>query len=294
MKKNKHPLFAVIGGSGLYELNNVKELRQQRVNTPFGKPSDKIFIAKYKNLDIFFLPRHGKNHTIPPHKINYKANIYALKMLGVTDIISISAVGSLKNKHKPGDFILINQYIDRTFNRGTTFFDDDCVAHVSLANPVSNQIIDKLYKCKNKIKNLKKGGVYIAIEGPQFSTYAESMLYKSFGCDIIGMTNMPEVRLAREAEIGYASIGMVTDYDCWHKDHEAVTVEEIISVMKNNTLNAKKLLETFFLNIIKENNWNFSDSIYNNLDAAIITSKNSISVKTKDKLKPILKRYFKS
>ncbi len=294
MRIKKRPVFAVIGGSGLYKLDDIKILKQLNLNTPFGKPSDTILVGKYKDLDVLFLPRHGKNHNIAPHKINYKANIYSLKKLGVTDIISISAVGSLKNKHKPGDFILVNQYIDKTFNRGTTFFEDDCVAHVSLANPVSNQILDKLYSCKTKISNLKKGGIYIAIEGPQFSTYAESMLYKSFGCDIIGMTNMPEVRLAREAEVGYASIGMVTDYDCWHKDHEAVTVEDIIIVMKKNTIKVKKLLDTFFSNIIKDNDWNFNDSIYKNLDAAIITSKKSISTKTKNKLKPILKRYLEN
>ena len=294
MSIKKKPVFAIIGGSGLYKLENIKILKQLNVNTPFGSPSDKILVGKYKDLDVLFLPRHGKKHNIAPHKINYKANIYALKKLGVTDIISISAVGSLKNKHKPGDFILVNQYIDRTFNRGTTFFEDDCVAHVSLANPVTNQILDKLYSCKNKITNLKKGGTYIAIEGPQFSTHAESMLYKSFGCDIIGMTNMPEVRLAREAEVGYASIGMVTDYDCWHNDHEAVTVEDIIIVMKKNTIKVKKLLDAFFSKVIKDSNWNFNDNTYKNLDTAIITSKKSISIKTKNKLKPILNRYLKN
>ena len=294
MPIKKKPVFAVIGGSGLYNLENMKILKKLNLNTPFGKPSDKILVGKYKDLDVLFLPRHGKNHNIAPHKINYKANIYALKKLGVTDIISISAVGSLKNKHKPGDFILVNQYIDRTFNRSTTFFEDDCVAHVSLANPVTNQILDKLYSCKNKITNLKKGGTYIAIEGPQFSTHAESMLYKSFGCDIIGMTNMPEVRLAREAEVGYASIGMVTDYDCWHNDHEAVTVEDIIIVMKKNTIKVKKLLDAFFSKVIKDSNWNFDDNTYNNLDTAIITSKKAISIKTKNKLKPILNRYLKN
>ena len=294
MPIKKKPVFGIIGGSGLYDLDNMKILKHLDLKTPFGKPSDKILVGKYKDLDVLFLPRHGKKHNIAPHKINYKANIYALKKLGVTDIISISAVGSLKNKHKPGDFILVNQYIDRTFNRGTTFFEDDCVAHVSLANPVTNQILDKLYSCKNKITNLKKGGTYIAIEGPQFSTHAESMLYKSFGCDIIGMTNMPEVRLAREAEVGYASIGMVTDYDCWHNDHEAVTVEDIIIVMKKNTIKVKKLLDAFFSKVIKDSNWNFNDNTYKNLDTAIITSKKSISIKTKNKLKPILNRYLKN
>ncbi len=294
MKKNKLPVLAVIGGSGLYELDNLKVINRRSINTPFGKPSDKILVSKYKNLDVLFLPRHGKNHNIPPHKINYQANIYALKKLGVTDIISVSAVGSLKEKYKPGDFVLVDQYIDRTFNRRTTFFDDDCVAHVSLAHPISKQILNKLYSCKNKISNLKKGGTYIAIEGPQFSTYAESMLYRKFNCDIIGMTNLPEVRLAKEAEIGYASIGMVTDYDCWHEGHSAVTVEDVISVMKKNTFKAKELLEAFFTKTIEGSDWDFDSDIYTNLDKAIITSKENISNKTKKKLKPILNRFLKA
>ena len=294
MKNKNYPVLGVIGGSGLYKLDSLKILGYKNIMTPFGKPSDKILVGQYKNLNIFFLPRHGKNHTIPPHKINYKANIFALKKLGVTDIISISAVGSLKKSHKPGDFILATQYVDRTFGRSTTFFDDDCVAHVSLAHPVSGQLLNKLYSCRNKIKNIKKGGTYICIEGPQFSTLAESMIYKKYGCDVIGMTNLPEVRLAREAEIGYASIGMVTDYDCWHKDHDAVTVEDIIAVMQKNTVKAKNLLETFFSYIIKDKKWNFNDSIYNNLDTAIITSKNNISLKTKKKLKPLIERFLKS
>ena len=286
------PTIGVIGGSGLYELDGLKKTCWKKVLTPFGKPSSEILETSFKDLTVLFLPRHGKNHTIPPHKINYKANIYALKKIGVTDIISVSAVGSLKNKHKPGDFVLVDQFIDKTFNRATTFFDEGCVAHVSLAHPVSNQLINLILRSKTQNIKIKKNGIYIAIEGPQFSTYAESLLYKSWNCDLIGMTNLPEVRLAREAELGYATIAMVTDYDCWHKNHEAVTVEKVLQTMKENTKNVKDLLNSILLNLSKIKTWNWKDSIYSCLDEALITKKNDISPTLLKKLKPILKRKF--
>ena len=286
------PTLGIIGGSGLYELDGIKNPKWRNIVTPFGKTSDNILETDFYNLKIYFLPRHGKNHNIPPHQINYKANIYALKKLGVTDIISISAVGSLKHKHKPGDFVLVDQFVDRTFNRPTTFFDDDCVAHVSLAHPISKQILNLIYKSKIDNINVKKSGTYIAIEGPQFSTYAESILYKSWNCDVIGMTNLPEARLAREAELGYATIAMVTDYDCWHKDHEAVTVDQIIQTMNKNTKNVKKFLKSIFKNLSKLNSWNWKDSIYSCLDLAVITQLNNIKPQTLKKLKPLLKRKY--
>ena len=238
------------------------------------------------------MPRHGNKHTIPPHNINYKANIFALKKMGVTDIISISAVGSLKKIHKPGDFLLIDQFIDRTFNRPTTFFDQGCVAHVSLATPVSKQLSELIYRASNKNIKLKNKGTYIAIEGPQFSSYAESMLYRNWNCDVIGMTNLPEARLAREAEMGYSTIAMVTDYDCWHQDHEAVTVDQVISTMHCNTSKVKTLLKSIFnkLNILKK--WNFNDKIYFCLDEAVLTKKEDVDNKILKKLTPILKRRF--
>ena len=283
------PTLGIIGGSGLYELDGLSKIKNNSVKTPFGKPSDKILSAKYNNIKIYFLPRHGKNHNIPPHKINYRANIYALKKLGVTDIISISAVGSLKNEHKPGQFILVDQFIDRTVSRINTFFDNSCVAHVSLANPVSNQLIDLILKSKLKNIKVKKGGTYVAIEGPQFSTYAESMLYKSWKCDVIGMTNMPEARLVREAEMGYASIAMVTDYDCWHKEHENVTVQQIISTMQKNTSGAKLLLKSIFNKLNKPVKWNWQEDAYNCLNKSIITNLKKVSKEDKKKLNLLLK-----
>ena len=286
------PVLGIIGGSGLYNLEGLKGSKWKKIITPFGMPSSSILLTHYKDLKVFFLPRHGVNHNIPPHKINYKANIFALKKLGVTDIISVSAVGSLKKKHKPGDFILVNQFIDRTFNRATSFFDNECVTHVSLAHPVSLQIVNLILNSKVKNVKLKKNGTYIAIEGPQFSTYAESMLYKSWDCDVIGMTNISEVRLAREAEVGYSTIAMVTDYDCWHTDHEDVTVDQIIETMHKNTKNVKLLITETLQNLNKLSSWNWNDKTYTCLDEAIITKKENISKKILKELKPLLRRRF--
>ena len=289
LKINKKPCLGIIGGSGLYELDGLSNMRKHVLKTPFGKTSDKILSAKYKNIDVYFLPRHNKNHNVAPHKINYRANIYAFKMLGVTDVISVSAVGSLKNELKPGSLVLVDQFIDRTTGRKNTFFDDTCVAHVSMAKPVSSQLLELIYQSRKNSAKIKKGGTYIAIEGPQFSTLAESLLYKSWKCDVIGMTNMPEARLAREAELGYASIAMVTDYDCWHKGHDNVTVAQIISIMKKNTSSVKTLLRSIFENLNNKKKWNWRDSIYNCLNEAIITDKKNISKEDKKKLHIFLK-----
>ena len=287
------PVLAIIGGSGLYNLEGINKSKLTCPTTPYGKPSDKILIAKYKRLDVLFLPRHGKNHNIPPHKINFRANIFALKKLGVTDIISVSAVGSLKKIHKPGDFILVDQFIDRTIKRERTFFDNNLVAHVSLANPTSSELRNLIYESRKfKSDRIKLGGTYICIEGPQFSTYAESILYKSWNCDVIGMTNMPEARLAREAEMGYASIAMVTDYDCWNKSHSEVTVEQVLNVMFNNTKKAQNLLISLFEKVLKIKNWNWNNPIYHNLDNALITDIKKIDKKYLEKLRPLLKRYL--
>ncbi len=286
------PILGIIGGSGLYSLDGLKNIKLVNTKTPFGIASSKLHVFNYKGLKLVFLPRHGLKHNIPPHKINYRANIYALKKFGVTDIISVSAVGSLKNSHKPGDFILPDQFVDRTFNRVTTFFDEDCVAHVSLAEPTSKQLSKLILKSLPKNLKIKRKGTYVAIEGPQFSTYAESILYKSWNCDVIGMTNMPEVRLAREAEMGYASIGMVTDYDCWHKNHDAVTVDQVIKIMQVNTNNVKMLLLSILENLEKIKKWDWNDKIYTCLNEAVITAKDSISNKTLKRLQPVLKRRF--
>ncbi len=286
------PILGIIGGSGLYNLDGLKNTKLINIRTPYGTTSSKLHVSNYKSLNLVFLPRHGLEHTIPPHKINYRANIYALKKYGVTDIISVSAVGSLKEKHKPGDFLLPDQFIDRTFNRVTTFFDEDCVAHVSLAKPTSAQLSKLIFKSLPKNINIKQKGTYVAIEGPQFSTHAESMLYKSWNCDIIGMTNMPEVRLAKEAEIGYISIAMVTDYDCWHNNHDAVTVNQVIDIMNKNTKNVRALILSVLDNLEKIKKWNWADKVYSCLNEAIITKKEAISAKTLKKLRPILKRRY--
>ena len=289
----KKPIFGIIGGSGLYDLDGINISKLKHVKTPYGSPSDKIVVSKYKNLEILFLPRHGKKHTFPPHKINYRANIFALKKLGATDIISVSAVGSLKKIHKPGDFILVDQYIDRTINRERTFFDNDLVAHVSLAEPTSKELSKLIFKTKkNKNVRVKLGGTYICIEGPQFSSYAESVLFKKWNCDVIGMTNMPEARLAREAEMGYSSIAMVTDYDCWNKSHDQVTVEQVLSVMKDNTSKVKNLLISFLEKITEIKSWNWENPIYSNLDSALITNYKDVDKKILNKLSPVLKRYL--
>jgi 5'-methylthioadenosine phosphorylase len=283
--------LAIIGGSGLYEIDGIEVIENLNIQTPWGDPSDSIIKAKYKDSLIYFLPRHGKGHFIPPSKINFRANIASLKSLNVTDIVSLSAVGSLKEELSPGTFVIIDQFIDRTFARNKTFFDDEIVAHVSLAHPTSQGLMNA---CEKALKSQKikyqKGGTYIAMEGPQFSTLAESRLYRSWGADVIGMTNMPEAKLAREAEIRYASISMVTDYDCWHPNHDNVDVDQIIKVLKENSMNAKEVVKNLvgiFEEYVKDD-----DPTLNCLDTAIITSKEKQTKKTIKKLKFIAKRYF--
>ena len=288
---DKKPFLGIIGGSGIYELNNIVNPKWLSINSLFGNPSDNILTGSIDGINIAFLPRHGKNHSLLPSAINYRANIDCLKSLGVTDIISLSAVGSLKNKIKPGNFVIVDQFIDKTFARSKTFFDEGIVAHVSMAKPVSEQLSKLILKSAPKDINISLGGTYLAMEGPQFSTLAESELYRSWNCDVIGMTNMPEAKLAREAEMAYATIAMVTDYDCWHPDHDAVTVDNIIVVLNNNSKNAKKLI----LNIIKnisQKTWTWDDPAYTALENAIITPKEAQPEKAKQKLQNIAKNYL--
>ncbi len=227
--------LGIIGGSGLYDVEEFKERELINCSTPWGSPSDQILKTIYKNREVYFLPRHGRGHFISPSKINFRANIDALKQLGVTDLVSISAVGSLKEDLEPGKFVIVDQFIDRTFARNKSFFDDEIVAHVSMAHPTSNGLMNA---CEEAIKKAsikyKICGTYVVMEGPQFSTLAESNLYRSWKADVIGMTNMPEAKLAREAEIRYASVSMVTDFDCWHPDHENVDVQQVIRVLLGN------------------------------------------------------------
>ena len=288
MANNK---LAIIGGSGLYDVEDFKNRELLDLDTPWGKPSDQILKTNYNSKEVYFLPRHGKGHFISPSNINFRANIDALKQLGVTDIVSVSAVGSLKEDLPPGKFVIIDQFIDRTFTRNKTFFDDEIVAHVSMAHPTSSGLMDA---CEEAIKkaeiNYKKGGTYVVMEGPQFSTLAESNLYRSWSADVIGMTNMPEAKLAREAEIRYASVSMVTDYDCWHPDHENVDVQKVIKVLLDNASKAKNMIKNLIH--VFENYIDVNDPTNNCLDVAIITAPEKRSQKTKDKLKTIAGRVF--
>ena len=286
MTKNK---LAIIGGSGLYDVEEFKEREFLKINTPWGKPSDKILKIKYKENEVYFLPRHGRGHFISPTNINFRANIDALKQLGVTDIVSVSAVGSLKENLSPGTFVIVDQFIDRTFSRKKTFFDEEIVAHVSMAHPVSNGLMNA---CEEAIKKEKidyqRGGTYVVMEGPQFSTLAESNLYRSWKADVIGMTNMPEAKLAREAEIRYASVSMVTDYDCWHPDHENVDVQTVIKVLLSNAAKAKNMIKNIIENF--ESHIDPKDPTNNCLDVAIITDPKKRTQKTIQKLKTVAGR----
>ena len=281
--------LAIIGGSGLYDVEEFKNRELLDLDTPWGKPSDHILKTKYDGKEVYFLPRHGKGHFISPSNINFRANIDALKQLGVTDIVSISAVGSLKEDLPPGKFVIIDQFIDRTFARNKTFFDDEIVAHVSMAHPTSSGLMDA---CEDAIKKGKidyqRGGTYVVMEGPQFSTLSESNLYRTWKADVIGMTNMPEAKLAREAEIRYASVSMVTDYDCWHPDHENVDVQKVIKVLLDNASKAKNMIKNLIH--VFENYIDVNDPTNNCLDVAIITAPEKRSQKTKDKLKTIAGR----
>lgn len=232
-----------IGGSGLYDVKGVSNLRRERIETPWGDPSNDLLVGEIGDVKVVFLPRHERGHKLSPSEINYRANIDALKRLGVTDIISLSTVGSLKADLPPGHFVIVDQFIDRTFARKNSFFGQGCVAHVSMAHPVCPRLGDALETSAKEIGlPVTRGGTYLVMEGPQFSTLAESNLYRSWGCSVIGMTNMPEAKLAREAEICYATVAMVTDFDCWHPDHDAVTVDAVVKVMFDNANKARGLL----------------------------------------------------
>ena len=264
-------VLGIVGGSGFYNLPGLEKAEWRHLTSPWGEPSDQILFAELDGLPVRFLPRHGRDHKTPPTDINYRANIDCLKRAGVTDLVSISACGSLKKRYEPGHFVLPDQFIDRTFAREKSFFGTGCVAHVSVADPVSPLLvkaIDKALKAEDIEHH--NGGTYLVMEGPQFSTRAESNLYRSWDCDVIGMTNMPESKLAREAEICYATVAMVTDYDCWHEDHAEVDITSIIAVMKHNNEKAQRLVRRLAKDFPREHPPcpNGSDRA---LDVAIIT-----------------------
>jgi 5'-methylthioadenosine phosphorylase len=236
-------VLGIIGGSGIYDLPGLENVREQRIESPWGEPSGPLRIGEIDGLPVVFLSRHDKGHRLSPSDINYRANIDALKRAGVTDLVSLSACGSFKEELPPGTFVLVDQFVDRTYKRESSFFGKGLVAHVSMAHPVSPLLRRRVDEASGKIGlPVARGGTYICMEGPQFSTYAESITYKTLGYSVIGMTNMPEAKLAREAEICYATVAMVTDFDCWHPEHDAVTVADIIKVLLDNAERAKALV----------------------------------------------------
>ncbi len=242
--KPNESVIAIIGGSGIYEIDGLDNPRWITVTSAFGEPSDQLLTGRLHGQAMAFLPRHGRGHKLPPSEVNYRANIDALKKIGVTDVISLSAVGSLKADLAPGTFVIVDQFIDRTFAREKSFFGQGLVAHVSMAHPVCARLGDHLQNAATAASlPIVRGGTYLAMEGPQFSSLAESRLYQQWGCDVIGMTNMPEAKLAREAELCYASVAMVTDFDCWHPDHDHVTVEQIIGVLMANASKGRALVK---------------------------------------------------
>ncbi len=237
------PVLGIIGGSGVYEIDGLTNTQWRRVDSPFGAPSDELLFGELDGQPLVFLPRHGRGHRIPPSELNFRANIDAMKRAGVTEIVSVSAVGSLKAELPPGMFVVVDQFIDRTFARHKSFFGTGLVAHVGLGHPVCGRLGDALVAAATEIGvPVTRGGTYLVMEGPQFSTQAESQLYRSWGCDVIGMTNMPEAKLAREAELCYATVAMVTDYDCWHPEHDHVSVEGVIKVLRENADHARALV----------------------------------------------------
>jgi len=283
--------IGVIGGSGLYKIEGFKNPKEISVNTPFGEPSSKFIIGNLEGKEVVFLPRHDKGHRISPSRINYRANIFGMKKLGVNKIISLSACGSLREEMRPLDFVVVDQFVDRTnYAREMSFFTEGIVAHIEFSHPVCPSLAKVIYDT-GKGLNLKMHpkGTYINMEGPAFSTLAESNLYRSWGMDVIGMTNFAEAKLAREAEICYATIAAITDYDCWHSDHESVTIDLIIRNLSKNTENAKKMLACIIRNIPDKEGCHCSQS----LKYAIVTDKKLIPRKTKKDLNIIIGKYVK-
>jgi 5'-methylthioadenosine phosphorylase len=246
-------LIGIIGGSGIYDLPGLQDLREEKIATPWGEPSDAVRFGRIGGTDAVFLPRHGRGHRLSPSGINYRANIDALKRVGVTDIVSVSACGSFREELAPGTFVLVDQFIDRTHGRASSFFGNGCVAHVSMAHPVAPKLQDRIEAAaRAEAIHIVRGGTYVCMEGPQFSSLAESLAYKAMGCHVIGMTAMPEAKLAREAEISYATVAMVTDFDCWHPDHDEVDVAAVIKVVHENAAKAGKLLSRLITDFPKE------------------------------------------
>jgi 5'-methylthioadenosine phosphorylase len=281
--------IGIIGGSGLYSMPGLTNVREERVETPFGDPSDAFVLGDLEGRRVAFLARHGRGHRILPSELNFRANIYAMKMLGIERILSISAVGSLKEEHKPTDFVIPDQFIDRTFARVSTFFGEGIVGHVGFGDPVCGTVTQVFEAaCKEVGVVGKRGGTYVCMEGPQFSTRAESNLYRSWGADVIGMTNLQEAKLAREAEICYATVAMVTDYDCWRAGHDDVTVDQIVAVLHQNAENAAKVVKAAVSGMPAERTCACTSA----LKYAILTDRKAIPDATRQKLALLLDKYL--
>jgi len=283
--------LGIIGGSGLYELEGLQGVEELRVETPFGPPSDAVVRGRLGDTTLMFLPRHGRGHRLAPHRINYRANVFALKALGAEQVLSVSAVGSLKEDVHPGDFVLVDQFIDRTRNRASTFFDDfGVVAHVGFSDPVDAALRDAtLSAAKQAGATVHVGGTYVCMDGPQFSSRAESALYRGWGATVIGMTNLPEAKLAREAELPYTTLAMVTDYDCWHQTEEAVSVETVIRVLQANVRKAREVVRVLATRLPDPSKSPASNALEN----AIITAPELITAETRSALAPLVGKYLK-
>jgi 5'-methylthioadenosine phosphorylase len=281
--------IGVLGGSGLYEIEGLTDLSWQRLTTPFGDPSDEYLIGRFGDAKLVFLPRHGRGHRLLPHEINFRANIHGMKQLGVEWIISVSAVGSLREEIRPGDIVIIDQFIDRTRVRTSSFFGEGVVAHVSFADPVCSSLAEVLFASTEATgARVHKGGTYVVIEGPMFSTRAESRLYRSWGADVIGMTNLPEAKLAREAEICYATVALSTDYDCWHETEEDVTVEAVMAVIRKNVDIAKRIVKNAVRRIPRERGCGCLSACAH----AVVTADSAISAEARKRLSLIMGKYW--
>lgn len=290
---NSGPVLGIIGGSGVYDIDGLKNTQWRKIDSPFGPPSDELLFGELDGQKLVFLPRHGRGHRIPPSELNFRANIDAMKRAGVTEIVSVSAVGSLKEELPPGTFVIVDQFIDRTFARAKSFFSTGLVAHVGMGHPVCGRLGDALESAAREIGlNAVRGGTYLVMEGPQFSTLAESKLYRSWGCDVIGMTNMPEAKLAREAEMCYASVAMVTDYDCWHEGHDHVTVDAVIKVLLENADKGRALVKAVAPKL-KDRPEPCRQGCHTALDNAIITAPHARDPKMIEQLDAVAGRVLK-
>lgn len=282
-------VLGVIGGSGIYEVPGLERIESKRVQTPFGDPSDELVRGRLGETELLFLPRHGRGHRVAPHGINYRANIAALKLSGATHVVSLSAVGSLKEAIPPGDVVIVDQYIDLTKRRVSTFFDDDVIAHVGFGDPVCRDMATAVSAAAKAVgAKVHDGGTYVCMEGPQFSTRAESHLYRNWGASVIGMTAMPEAKLAREAELPYATVALVTDYDCWHESEEAVSVDAVLAVLKKNAALAQNIVAKLASSLPDPTKSAASSA----LAGALITDKSTISAEAKQRLGFLIQRYL--